>query len=175
VASGAFVNKDRDGALKRMVYLAATRYSPEQDDPALFENGDAGYSVTGSVTVRPTSSTLRKISLTSVSCCLFGCKVWLGCKQFGRKKAWLQNRHGCGLWVWPLGTRLLPMAGNWHEAYTLLRLSHCLGWVLWEESLRVQQRESPLLSRADNQEVTLMHVCQCSWHAACCTGHNTSW
>jgi hypothetical protein len=68
VASGAFVSKDRDGALKRMVYLAASRYSPEQDDPGLFEeHGGAGDSANGSVPARPTSSTLRKISLTSVS------------------------------------------------------------------------------------------------------------
>jgi hypothetical protein len=71
VASGAFVNKDRDGALKRMIYLSASRYSPEQDDPALFDDsGGERDSANGSVTARPTSSTLRKISLTSVS--------WLG-------------------------------------------------------------------------------------------------
>ncbi|WIA40085.1 hypothetical protein OEZ86_013498 [Tetradesmus obliquus] len=67
VASGAYVNKDRDGALKRMVYLSATRYSPEQDDPALFEDMNGAADVNGSVTVRPTSSTLRKISLTSIN------------------------------------------------------------------------------------------------------------
>jgi hypothetical protein len=74
VASGAFVNKDRDGALKRMVYLAATRYSPEQDDPGLFEDGGGGGgdSVNGSI-ARPTSSALRKISLTSVSNITFAC------------------------------------------------------------------------------------------------------
>jgi hypothetical protein len=78
VASGVFVNKDRDGALKRMVYLAATRYSPEQDDPALFEDSGGGAaSLNGSVTVRPTSSTLRKISLTSVGGEVSSCFVCL--------------------------------------------------------------------------------------------------
>eukprot|EP00879_Flechtneria_rotunda_P027184 GHRR01029062.1.p1 GENE.GHRR01029062.1~~GHRR01029062.1.p1 ORF type:complete len:211 (+),score=73.67 GHRR01029062.1:167-799(+) len=58
VAAGAFVNKDRDSALKRMIYLAASRYSPEQEDPvAGIPDG----------TLRISASMLRKISLTAVS------------------------------------------------------------------------------------------------------------
>jgi hypothetical protein len=70
VASGAFVNKDRDAALKRMIYLAATRHSPEQDEAAAMAMG-GGSSQAATATQdslwRAGLGSLRRISLTTVS------------------------------------------------------------------------------------------------------------
>ncbi|KAF8062957.1 SAPK1 [Scenedesmus sp. PABB004] len=66
VAAGAFVSRDRDSALRRMIYLAASRYSPEQEDAASAgayagaSGGEAGAAPRG-------AAGLRKISLTSIN------------------------------------------------------------------------------------------------------------
>jgi hypothetical protein len=57
VAAGAFVSRDRDSALKTMIYLAASRYDPD---------AEAGHTLGGAKGVQTSSSLLRKISLTAV-------------------------------------------------------------------------------------------------------------
>lgn len=61
VAAGAYVNRDRDSALKRMIYFAASRYTPEQEELM------SSPSVESASGMRISASMLRKISLTSVS------------------------------------------------------------------------------------------------------------
>lgn len=56
VAAGAFVSRDRDSALKQMIYLAASRYDPAQESASTTPDG----------LHRFPGSQLRKISLTQV-------------------------------------------------------------------------------------------------------------
>ncbi len=59
MAEGAYVSRDRDSALKTMIYLAASRYNPEQEE---------GYTMGGAPRgdEKRAPSSLRKISLTTV-------------------------------------------------------------------------------------------------------------
>lgn len=60
VAAGAYVSRDRDSALKTMIYLAASRYNPD---------AEIGVSLGGALRSENSRahSMLRKISLTAVS------------------------------------------------------------------------------------------------------------
>ena len=62
VASGAYVSKDRDSALKTMIYLAASRFNPEQEEGFTMGSGGGGGGAGGS----GERGALRKISLTTL-------------------------------------------------------------------------------------------------------------
>lgn len=85
VASGAFVSKDRDSALKTLIYLAASRFNPDAEEATTL---GAGGGVRGD---QPRGQgLLRKISLTAVGgapgasggfCCVCACLVVCRCAR----------------------------------------------------------------------------------------------